>query len=127
MKTKFYRCRHCGNVITHLVNSGVRVVCCGEQMAELVPNTSDGAGEKHVPVVAIDGNKVTVMVGSVEHPMIPEHFIQWIALETERGIYFKHLKPAEKPVVTFVLVDGEKPLAAYEYCNLHSLWATEIK
>ena len=123
---KFYRCEHCGNIITKLNDAGVPVVCCGEPMKELVPGTSDGAHEKHVPVVTADGNKVTVRVGEVEHPMMEAHYIQWIILETKQGFRQKCLKPDEKPVAEFVLSDGDKALAAYEYCNLHGLWAKEI-
>ena len=123
---KFYFCRHCGNIITHFKDSGVRVVCCGEKMQELVPGTTDGATEKHVPVVKIEGNKVTVTVGSTEHPMVEAHFIEWIVLETRRGFQKKELKPGEKPEAEFLLPEGEAAVAAYEYCNLHGLWKAEI-
>lgn len=123
---KFYFCRHCGNIITHFKDSGVRVVCCGEKMQELVPGTTDGATEKHVPVVKIEGNKVTVTISSVEHPMVEAHFIEWIVLETRRGFQKKELKPGEKPEAEFLLPEGEAAVAAYEYCNLHGLWKAEI-
>lgn len=126
MNVKFYRCRHCGNIVSHLVDSGVRVVCCGEPMTELVPNVSDGAGEKHTPVISVNGNVVTVTVSTVEHPMADAHYIQWIALETEQGLFYKHLKPGQKPVAEFALTESDKPVAAYEYCNLHGLWATSM-
>lgn len=123
---KFYFCRHCGNIITHFKDSGVRVVCCGEKMQELVPGTTDGATEKHVPVVKIEGNKVTVTISSVEHPMVEAHYIEWIVLETRRGFQKKELKPGEKPEAEFLLPEGEAAVAAYEYCNLHGLWKAEI-
>ncbi|MBR1669151.1 MAG: desulfoferrodoxin FeS4 iron-binding domain-containing protein [Butyrivibrio sp.] len=123
---KFYRCEHCGNIITKLNDSGVPVVCCGEPMKELLPGSSDGAFEKHVPAVTVDGSKVTVVVGEVEHPMMEEHYIQFICLETDKGCMMKSLKPGEKPCAEFVLADGEKAVAAYEYCNLHGLWVKEI-
>ena len=119
---KFYRCDHCGNIITFVHSAGVPVVCCGQKMTELVPGTSDAAQEKHVPVVEAAGNSVRVKVGTVEHPMLPEHFIQWIALETDRGSQIKYLKPGERPEAFFALSDGEKAAAAYAYCNLHGLW-----
>ena len=122
---KFYICKHCGNLVDMINDAGVTPVCCGEPMVEMVPNTSDGAGEKHVPVVEVSGNKVTVTVGSVEHPMLEEHSIQWVYLETERGIQRKDLHPGEKPQAVFALED-DKAIAAYEYCNLHGLWKTEI-
>ena len=119
---KFYICRHCGNLVGMINDSGVNPVCCGEKMEELKPNTSDGAGEKHVPVVEVDGNIVTVTVSSVLHPMAPEHYIQWIYLDTEQGGQRKALKPGDTPVAKFALTDGDEPLGAYEYCNLHGLW-----
>ncbi|MBR0228109.1 MAG: desulfoferrodoxin [Clostridia bacterium] len=122
----FYKCAHCGNIIAHVHDSGVRVVCCGEEMKPLVPNTSDGAGEKHVPVITQEGNIVTVAIGSVAHPMLEAHFIQWIILETTAGRQRKELKPGEKPVAVFALTDGDEVVAAYEYCNLHGLWSATI-
>jgi superoxide reductase len=118
----FYRCSHCGNIIAHINDSGVRCRCCGEEMRPIVPNTSDGAGEKHVPVIQMDGQKVTVTVGSVEHPMLDAHFIQWILLETATGRQRKVLMPGEKPIATFMLTENDSVIAAYEYCNLHGLW-----
>ena len=122
----FYKCAHCGNIIAHVHDSGVRVVCCGEEMKPLVPNTSDGAGEKHVPVITQEGNIVTVSVGSVAHPMLEAHFIQWIILETTTGCQRKALKPGEMPEAVFALTDGDEVVAAYEYCNLHGLWSATI-
>ena len=119
---KFYRCEHCGNIITFVHSAGVPVMCCGQKMTELVPGTTDGAVEKHVPVVEVQGSTVQVKVGSVEHPMLPEHFIQFIAIETKHGSQIKYLQPGEKPQASFVLADGDQLVAAYEYCNLHGLW-----
>lgn len=123
---KVLKCMTCGNIVTVLNEGGGTITCCGSNMTELVPNTSDGAGEKHVPVVTVDGSKVSVAVGSVEHPMLDAHYIQWVALETDKGIQIKKLKPGEKPFAEFVLAEGEKAVAAYEYCNLHGLWKTDI-
>ena len=125
METKFRICRHCGNLMGMINDSGVPVVCCGEPTEELVPNTSEGSGEKHIPVVKREEGKVVVNVGSVDHPMLPEHRIEWIYLHTDRGGQRKTLLPSEKPCVTFHIGD-EKPLAVYAYCNLHGLWMTEI-
>ena len=122
MTTKFYRCNHCGNIITHTNNSGVPVVCCGEKMQLLEPNTVDASNEKHVPHVEVSGNKVKVTVGSVEHPLAEEHFIQWICVVSREGIQIKWLKPNEKPVKEFVLNEGDELVEVYEYCNLHGLW-----
>ena len=101
-------------------------MCCGEKMSELVPGSVHAATEKHVPVISVEGNKVTVTVGEVEHPMAEEHFIEWIALETQEGNQRKELKPGQEPKVTFAVAPGDKPLAAYEYCNLHGLWKADI-
>ncbi len=119
---KFYVCAHCGNIVAYMKNSGVPVMCCGEKMQELVPGTSDGAAEKHVPVVKTEGAKVTVEVGSVEHPMVEKHFIEWIVLETENGFQKADLKPGQAPRAEFVLAEGEQMTAVYAYCNLHGLW-----
>ena len=119
---KYYLCEHCGNIIEFVNETGVPVMCCGEKMKELVPGTSDGAHEKHVPVVTLDGDKVTVEVGAVEHPMVESHFIQWIAIETTKGSQRVKLQYTDKPIAEFKLADGEKFVAAYEYCNLHGLW-----
>ena len=122
MDVKFFRCRHCGNIIAYVHSSGVKVICCGEPMQELIPDTTDAAQEKHVPVVEVSGNKVTVTVGSVEHPMTPEHYIQWICLQTKQGNQRKELAPGQKPVACFTLCEGDEVVAAFEYCNLHGLW-----
>lgn len=126
MELQFFRCKHCGNIITHLNNSGVKVVCCGEPMDMLTPNTSDGAGEKHVPVVTREGNVITVTVSSIEHPSLENHYIMWIALQTRKGVQIHYLEPGEKPASQFLLAPGDEAVAAYEYCNLHGLWMTSL-
>lgn len=123
---KFYVCKHCKNLVTLLHESGVPMMCCGEKMTELVPGTSDGAFEKHVPAVSVDGSVVTVKVGEVEHPMLENHYIQWIVLETKSGAQIHYLKPGEKPEAVFALAEGDEAIAAYEYCNLHGLWKKEL-
>lgn len=125
MKFKFYLCRHCGNLIGMIHDSGVPVFCCGQKMEALEPNTVEAAGEKHLPVVTVEDGTVHVRVGSVDHPMIPEHFIQWVYLQTEKGGQRKALNPGDQPSVTFCLGD-DKPVAVYAYCNLHGLWMTEL-
>lgn len=123
MATKFYKCRHCGNVIVKLVDSKVAVVCCGEKMEELIPNTVDASGEKHVPKLTyLDNNTLKVEVGSVAHPMSAEHHIAFIYVETDRGGIHVNLK--DKPEAIVALGDA-KPIAVYEYCNLHGLWMVE--
>ena len=123
---KFFVCKHCGNMIGLLHDAGIPMMCCGEKMVELVPNTTDAAQEKHVPVATVEGNKVVVNVGSVDHPMLDEHWIQWVYLETDKGGHRKVLNPGEKPNVVFALTEDEKPLAVYEYCNLHGLWVAKL-
>lgn len=118
----FFRCEHCGNIIAYINDSGVRCHCCGEEMKPVEPNTTDAAGEKHVPVIKQNGLTVTVTVGSVEHPMLDAHYIEWIMLETKEGRQRKALKPGDKPVATFALTDEDAVVSAYEYCNLHGLW-----
>ena len=119
---KYYICETCGNIIEKLNDSGVPVVCCGKPMKELIAGTVDAAREKHIPVYSQEGNKVSVVVGSVEHPMVDVHYIQWIVLKTNKGIHRKHLLPNEAPKAEFVLLDGEVVEEVYEYCNLHGLW-----
>ena len=119
---KFYICDHCKKIITVVNESGVPVMCCGQKMTELVPGTVDAAVEKHVPVCEANDDMVTVTVGEVEHPMLEEHSIQWIALETANGCQIKHLKPGEKPTASFAILDDDEVVAVYEYCNLHGLW-----
>ena len=118
----FYKCAHCGNIIAYISDSGVRCQCCGEEMKPLIPNTTDAAGEKHLPVITVKDKIVTVTVGAVEHPMLEAHHIAWILLETKAGRQRKTLKPGEKPVAEFALTEGDEAVAAYEYCNLHGLW-----
>jgi desulfoferrodoxin ferrous iron-binding domain len=126
LSQKFLVCRHCGNIVAYVKESGVPIVCCGEEMSELKPGTTDASLEKHVPVIAVDGNNVTVTVGSIAHPMLAEHYIEWISLQTTQGNQRKELKPGSEPKAVFALADGDSVVAAYEYCNLHKLWKKEI-
>ena len=123
---KFYVCTHCGNLIETIHSSGVPMICCGEPMKELVPNTVEAAGEKHKPVVTVEGSTVTVAVGSVAHPMTDAHLIQWVVLETEQGVQRKELSANAEPKAVFTVAEGDKVVAAYAYCNLHGLWKTEV-
>lgn len=126
MAVKFYKCSVCGNVIEKLVDKRVPVVCCGQKMEELIPNTVDASGEKHVPVVnKIDDCKIKVQVGSIEHPMTPEHHIAFIYVETENGGMRVNLSNDGKPEAIFCTCT-EKVVAVYEYCNLHGLWKVTL-
>ena len=119
---KFLRCKKCGKIIAIVNDTVVPTMCCGEAMEELIPGTTDAAQEKHVPVYEVNGNIVTVTVGSVEHPMTPEHYIQWIAIKTKNGNQRKILAPTDAPKATFAIIDGDEVEEVYEYCNLHGLW-----
>ena len=123
--TKFYICPHCGNIVEMVHDAGVKPVCCGEKMTELIPGSVDASAEKHVPDVKVDNDAVEVNVGSVDHPMVDVHWIEWVQLVTDRGSYRKWLNPGQAPNVKFLL-EGEKPLAVYAYCNLHGLWKTDL-
>ena len=123
--SKFYICSHCGNIVEMVKDDGVKPVCCGQPMDELVPNTVEASGEKHKPDVKVEGNVVTVNVGSINHPMEEVHWIEWVQLNTDKGSYRKELNPGQAPNVSFILND-EKPLGVYAYCNLHGLWLTEL-
>ena len=118
---KFYKCDGCASIL--ILDKAPD--CCTDGWTELLANTTDAAGEKHVPVIEAKGEEVTVRVGSVEHPMLDVHYIMWIVLETTQGYQKKTLRPGEKPTAHFALAKGESVLAAYEYCNLHGLWKAE--
>ena len=122
MNQKFYRCNLCGNIVAFVKDSGVPVVCCGENMTEIIPGTVDASLEKHVPVYSEEGNIVRVSVGAVEHPMLQEHFIEWVSIQTKQGNQRKELCPGDKPEVCFALCEGDEVEAVYAYCNLHGLW-----
>ncbi len=122
MEQRFFICEHCGNIVAMVKDSGVPVMCCGQKMTELKPNTTDAAGEKHVPVWEVRGNTVTVTVGAVEHPMVDAHYIEWVSLQTRQGNQRKALKPGQAPKVVFAICEGDEVVAAYAYCNLHGLW-----
>ena len=124
-KANFYICEHCGNIIEKIVDKGVPVVCCGQKMTKIEAGTVDASREKHIPKVELDGDTVKVTVGSVVHPMSAEHYIEWIYLETEKGIQRKHLTPDDAPTAIFKIAD-DKPVAVFAYCNIHGLWKAEI-
>lgn len=119
---KFLRCSICGKIIAVVEDKPTPTICCGKPMEELIPNTSDGAHEKHLPVYKVKDGVLHVEVGEVEHPMLDAHYIQWIAVRTNLGNKRKILKPGEKPVADFALLPGEEVLAVLEYCNLHGLY-----
>ena len=119
MQQKFFICEHCGNIIAMVKDAGVPVMCCGQKMTEIIPGTTDAAVEKHVPVYEIRGNMVYVTVGATEHPMLPEHYIEWISLQTKSGNQRKVLQPGSEPKACFAICDGDevKPFTLTATCT----------
>lgn len=124
-ENRFYICEHCGNIVGMIHDKGVPLMCCGQKMKQLEPGIVEASAEKHLPVVKVEGDIVSVSVGSVNHPMTEEHSITWVYLQTDRGGQRKCLAVGKDPVVRFALCD-EKPVSVYAYCNLHGLWKTDI-
>jgi len=122
---KLYKNENANNIFMELFSAGENT---GEiKLNKQVPNTTDAAHEKHVPVITVNGNIVEVVVGSVEHPMMEQHYITGIYLETTKGGQLKHLSPGEAPKASFIISENEEVVAAYEYCNLHGLWEASIQ
>ena len=119
---KLYICKHCGNIISYVKESGVDVMCCGEKMEEIIPSQTDASNEKHIPIVKRHENKIIVEVGEVEHPMTENHFIEWIAIETKSGGQKVKLCYTDKPRAEFLINDNDEIISAYAYCNLHGFW-----
>ncbi|MBN1349622.1 desulfoferrodoxin [candidate division KSB1 bacterium] len=117
---QIYKCEICGNIVEVLHTGDGQLVCCGQPMKLLKENTTDAATEKHVPVIGKKGSKVTVTVGSVAHPMVAEHYIEFIELLADGKVYRKFLKPGDKPQAEFEVTASK--VEAREYCNLHGLW-----
>ena len=122
---EIYRCAVCGNVV-EVVNPGAVLSCCGQPMKLMKENTTDGAKEKHVPVIEPVEGGYRVSVASVEHPMLPEHYIQWIELLTPTDVLRHELKPGEKPEAVFLTEAAAEDIVAREYCNLHGLWKSSV-
>ena len=118
--TEVYKCNLCGNIVEILHPGAGALVCCNEKMALMVENTVDASKEKHVPVIEIGANSITVKVGSVPHPMEAAHYIEWIELIADGKVYRQQLQPGQAPEATFPVI--AKQVAAREYCNLHGLW-----
>ena len=122
MEMKFFRCKKCGQMAALLKASRCPVCCCGEPMEELIAGTTEASREKHIPVLEVRDGRAYVSVGSAPHPMLEEHYIEWVALSTSLGNQRKALAPGMEPKAVFALLPGEEVLAVYAYCNLHSLW-----
>lgn len=117
-----YRCEICGNLIIMVENSGMVPYCCGQSMTHLEANTTDGAIEKHVPIISQRGTDVLVSIGSTSHPMINDHYIMWVILLTNKGAYARKLLPGNNSKVHFSISLDEDITGAYAYCNIHGLW-----
>ena len=124
---KFLLCEHCGNEVEMVHDVGVPLYCCNHEMIELTPNTSDGATEKHVPVVTRDGSTLTVQLGSAAHPMNDDHLMEWVVVETEHGCQRRDLHPGDDTTLKFAVCDCDKPVAVYAYGNLHGLWMAKVQ
>lgn len=124
-RATFYRCAVCGNIVVKAYDGGGTLSCCGQPMEVIEPNTTDAATEKHVPVATVEGDKIVVNIGSADHPMVEEHFIQWIYVVTEEGVLVHCLKPGDAPHAEICL-GGQTPIAVYEFCNVHGLWKLDL-
>lgn len=124
---KLLKCSHCGNVVEMIYDQKVPVMCCGEKMQELVANTTEAATEKHIPVLELDGDVLTVKVGEVPHPMTEEHYITSIFVVLGHQVYRANLEPNEEPIARFALGDYKGSIEVYEYCNIHGLWKTKME
>lgn len=120
---KFYRCNTCGQIFMTIKDRKITPTCCGTSMEEIIPHTDEtGLNEKHIPVFKMDENKVYVKIGEIPHPMVEEHYIEWVLLVTNKGSQRKELKPGQSPRVDFFLEPDEYVKEIYAYCNIHSLW-----
>lgn len=122
MEQKFYKCEVCGKIVAMVKGTMVPTMCCGKPMDEMIAGTVEASKEKHIPEYKTEDGIVKVNIGSVEHPMTKEHYIEWVVLETENGKQIKNLTPEQKPYVEFLIQNDEKIKAVYAYCNLHGLW-----
>ncbi|MGN1399674.1 MAG: desulfoferrodoxin family protein [Erysipelotrichaceae bacterium] len=123
---KLFICQHCGNIAELIKDSSINPFCCGDKMTLLIPKEQDEGQEKHLPVVKIENSTVSIEVGSVAHPMLPNHYIAFIFLETDKAMYRVNLSSDDKPKCRFRINDDEKIMAVYSYCNIHGLWKTTI-
>lgn len=125
-KGRFYVCEECGSIVELVEGKDAPIECCGGKLKEVKAGKKEGAAEKHMPEVEIEGDVATVLVGSVMHPMQDTHHIGWVAVYTNKGVYRKKLEIGKDPVVKFLLSDGEKISSVYAYCNEHGLWEKEM-
>lgn len=119
----FYRCGECGNIVALIKDGGGELVCCGKPMVKLIANTTDASKEKHVPDITKENGKIKATVGSAPHPMLAEHYIEWIALVADGKVQFRFLKPGMEPKAEF---EEAGPGTIYEHCNIHGLWKADF-
>lgn len=122
---KFYRCTLCGRIDGIVYDGGGKLVCCGQPMTEIIPNSVDADTHTHLPIISVDGTTVTVNIGENPHSMSEDHQILWISLATRQGNQRKPLAPTDKPVAEFAITATDEVVGAYAYCNLHGLWFTK--
>lgn len=122
---KFYRCNTCGNLLLVMVDPNVKPVCCGNEMEILEPQSGSEGGEKHIPIINIEGDSITVRVGLQLHPMAPEHRIEWIAISDGERVEIQKLGLTTPPIAKFPLIGKGDKIRAYAFCNIHGLWASE--
>jgi len=118
---ELYHCKECGQVVEVVTAGAPTLVCCGEPMEKLDEQTQDAAVEKHVPVMEETAEGLLVKVGSVPHPMLEEHYIQFIEVLTEDKVYRAELKPGMEPQALFPVKKADVTYAR-EYCNVHGAW-----
>lgn len=123
---KFYECKECNTIIEEIAGNNNEISCNGNPLKCISPNTSDGASEKHLPIVEQNGNQITVKVGSVFHPMTESHSIEWVYLQTKKGCQRINLNYSDEPSCTFLVPESDTAIAVYSYCNLHGLWKTTL-
>lgn len=122
MKQKFYKCETCGQIVAMVKATGVPIMCCGTAMKEIIAGTTEASLEKHIPQYIVEDNIVKVSIGSTEHPMTPEHYIEWVSIQTKKGNQRKALSAGMQPYIEFLITEDDEIEAVYAYCNLHGLW-----
>lgn len=122
-RNQIWKCEICGDIVEVLHSSPGELVCCGQPLTLIEPKREEEGYEKHLPVIEREGNGIMVKVGSIEHPMMENHYIEWIALDTEKNVLRQFLNLGEKPMAVFTT--AEKVSQARDYCNIHGQWATE--
>ena len=120
LRNEVYKCDLCGNIVEVMAGAAGALACCGQDMNLLTENTVDAAVEKHVPVPSDSAEGLLVNVGSVDHPMTDDHYIQWVELISGDTTYSVFLNPGDKPQACFPSLKGDVTVRAY--CNLHGLW-----